>query len=83
MNIQVLGSGCPTCKKLYELTQAAVAQIGDGSTVEYITGDEGTNRMLALGALGSPVLVVDGRIAMTGFIPDVSKIKLKILGAQG
>ena len=27
MKIQVLGSGCPTCKKLYELTQEAVKQL--------------------------------------------------------
>jgi len=26
MKIQVLGSGCPTCKKLYEMTKTAVVE---------------------------------------------------------
>lgn len=28
MKVQVLGSGCPTCKKLYELTKQAVNDLG-------------------------------------------------------
>lgn len=34
MKIQVLGSGCPTCKKLFELTQKAVIELGLSDQVE-------------------------------------------------
>ena len=37
MKIQVLGSGCPTCKKLFELTKQAVEELDLKTEVEYIT----------------------------------------------
>jgi len=75
MKIQVLGSGCPTCKNLYELTQKAVSEMKLGTQVEYLTGREGMQKIIELGAMSSPVLSVNGRIAMTGFTPDIEKIK--------
>jgi small redox-active disulfide protein 2 len=78
MKIQVLGSGCPTCKKLYEITKKAMSEMGKPDEVEYITGAEGTQKIIELGAMTSPLLVVNGEIAMTGFTPDVNKIKEKI-----
>jgi thiol-disulfide isomerase/thioredoxin len=36
-SIQVFGSGCPTCKKLFELTQKAVTELDLKTEVEYIT----------------------------------------------
>lgn len=80
MKIQVLGSGCATCKKLYEITQKAV--VGLDASVEYITGAEGMHKIMELGAMGSPVLTVDGKIAMIGFTPDVEEIKEAILTAS-
>lgn len=79
MKIQVLGSGCQTCKKLFELTKKAVEELVINDKVEYITGAEGMQKIVELGAMSSPVLAVDGKIAMTGFSPDVSFIKEKIL----
>ena len=78
MQIQVLGSGCATCHKLYEITQKAVKELGIDSGVEYITGNEGMKKIIELGVMNSPVLVVDSQIAMIGFIPDIEKIKEKI-----
>lgn len=72
MTIQVLGSGCPTCKKLYELTQEAVKQIGLEAKIEYITD---VSKIIELGIMTSPVLVVNGKPVMTGFVPDIEKIK--------
>ena len=37
MKIQVLGSGCATCKKLYELTQQAVGELKLNSLILSIT----------------------------------------------
>jgi small redox-active disulfide protein 2 len=79
MKIQILGSGCATCKKLYEITKEAVAQLKLKGEVEYITGEEGMQKIIELGAMSSPVLAVNGKIAMTGFTPDIKKIKEKIL----
>lgn len=78
MKIQVLGSGCATCKKLFELTQQAVKELNINEEVEYITGNEGTQKIIELGAMSSPVLAVNGHIAMTGFTPEIEKIKKKV-----
>ena len=80
MKIQVLGSGCATCKKLFEITQRAV--VGLDASVEYITGEEGIQKIVELGAMGSPVLSVDGKIAMVGFSPNVEEIKEAIVTAS-
>lgn len=78
MTIQVLGSGCPTCKNLYEITKKAVDELKLNTEVEYLTGSEGTQKIIELGLMSSPVLVVGGRVAMIGFTPDLEKIKAAI-----
>lgn len=72
MKIQVLGSGCPTCHKLYELTAEATRQLGLKSDVEYITD---INKILEMGLMQTPVLAIDGQAILVGFVPDVNKIK--------
>jgi len=37
IHVQVLGSGCPTCKKLYELTEEVVKELKIDTKVQYIT----------------------------------------------
>ena len=75
MNIQVLGSGCPTCKKLHELTLKATSELGLKDKVDYITGNEGTQKIVEMGLMSSPVLAVDGKPVMVGFTPDIENIK--------
>jgi glutaredoxin len=79
MKIAVYGSGCPTCKKLYEITQKVVVEIDPKEKVEYVSGQQGIQKIIELGAMSSPVLAVNGKIVMTGFTPDTSKIKAAIL----
>jgi len=79
MKIQVLGSGCPTCKKLYELTKQAVQELNLSEEVEYITD---ISKIVEMGVMSSPVLAVDGKPVMTGFVPDVEKIKSLLKEAQ-
>lgn len=72
MKIQVLGSGCPTCKKLYELTKQAVKELNLDEEVEYITD---VSKIIEMGVMSSPVLAVDGKPVMVGFLPEVEKVK--------
>jgi len=76
MKIQVLGSGCPTCKKLYELTQEAVKQLNIDEKVEYITD---VSKIIEMGVMSSPVLAVNGKPVMVGFLPDIEKLKKAIM----
>ncbi len=76
MKIQVLGSGCATCKKLYELAQEAVKQLQINEKVEYITD---ISKIIEMGVMQSPVLAVDGKPVMVGFVSDMEQIKKAII----
>ncbi len=79
MKIQVLGSGCPTCKKLHEITKEAVVQLNLKDEVEYITD---ISKIVEMGVMSSPVLAVDGKPVMVGFLPDIEKVKNLLKEAQ-
>ena len=72
MKIQVLGSGCQTCKKLYEITQKAVSELGLAENVEYITD---VQKIVAMGLIQNPVLAINEKPVMVGFSSDIEKIK--------
>lgn len=72
MKIQVFGSGCSTCKNLYELVKKAVLELDIEEEVDYITDIQ---KMLNLGVMSSPVLAINGKPVMVGFVPNIEKIK--------
>lgn len=72
MKIQVLGSGCATCKKLFEITQKAVSELKLNIEVEYITD---VQKIISMGTMQSPVLAIDGKPVLVGFTSDIEKIK--------
>ena len=78
MKIQVLGSGCSKCKKLYELTKEAVEELDLSEKVEYITD---VSKIIEMGVMSSPVLAVDGKPILIGFLPDLEKVKTIIADA--
>lgn len=72
MKIQVLGSGCPTCKKLFELTKKAVEDLELKTEVEYITDIQ---KIVEMGVMSSPVLAINGKPVLAGSLPNIEKIK--------
>lgn len=75
MQIQVLGSGCSTCKKLFENTRQAVKELQLDTDVEYVTD---ISKILEMGVMQSPVLAVNGKPVLVGAINDIQKIKTLI-----
>lgn len=71
-SIQVLGSGCPNCHKLFVTTQEAVKQLGLEVEVEYITDIQ---EILKLGIISMPVLAINGQAIMAGQLPSVEQLK--------
>ncbi|MFZ2025053.1 MAG: thioredoxin family protein [Microgenomates group bacterium] len=72
MKIQVLGSGCANCRRLFELTKEAAQELQILDPVEYITD---VTKIIEMGVMQSPVLAVNGKPIMVGFLPDKAKIK--------
>lgn len=62
-SIQVLGSGCPTCRQLFETTKKVVSDLGLNTEVEYITD---VTKMIEMGVMTSPVLAIDGKPVLLG-----------------
>jgi small redox-active disulfide protein 2 len=76
INIQVLGSGCPTCKTLYNKVLEITNQIDSSLKVEYVTD---IAKIVELGAMSSPVFAINGKIITAGKTPDKQTIKDAIL----
>lgn len=72
MKIQVLGSGCASCKRLFELTQKAVLELSLNTEVEYITDIQ---KIVELGLMRSPVLMVDDKPVLIGSVPNQEDLK--------
>lgn len=60
----------------------AVKELNLECEVEYLIGDVGTSKIIELGIMTSPVLVLNGKPIMVGFVPDVEKIKGLIVNAK-
>lgn len=70
--IQVLGSGCPKCKKLAENAEAAAKELGIEYELQKVTD---INDIMGFGVMLTPALVLDGEVKVVGKVADVSNIK--------
>lgn len=73
--IRVVGSGCPTCKRLHEMVQKAVAENKIDAAVEYSAD---FNELVEAGAMGSPGLFKNGKLIKVGMPKDEQEL-LKLL----
>ncbi|MFA4941956.1 MAG: thioredoxin family protein [Patescibacteria group bacterium] len=78
-SIQVLGPGCPSCKKLFELTKQAVADLNLGIEVEY---SDDIQKIIAMGVMSSPVLAVNNKVVLAGQLPSIEKIKNLLVNGE-
>jgi small redox-active disulfide protein 2 len=71
MTIKVLGSGCPSCKRLYENAKEAVNTIGGNIEVKYITD---LKEIMASGVMSMPALVINDKVVSMGRVVTVNEI---------
>ncbi len=70
--LQVLGTGCPKCKKLAETAEQAARDLGIDYELEKVTD---INEIVAFGVMATPALAVDGDVKVSGRMPSVEEIK--------
>jgi small redox-active disulfide protein 2 len=70
--LQILGTGCPKCKKLAENTEQAAKAMGIEYTLEKVTD---INEIMKFGVMVTPALAVDGQVKLVGKVPDVEAIR--------
>ena len=70
--IQILGPGCPKCKKLAENAQAAAGELQIDYEIEKVTD---INEIMNFGVMLTPALVVDGQVKASGRVPSPEEIQ--------
>jgi small redox-active disulfide protein 2 len=70
--LQILGAGCPKCKTLAELTEAAAKDLGIDYEIAKVTD---INKIMEFGVMMTPALVVDGEVKVVGKVPNMDQIK--------
>ena len=75
MKIEILGTGCPKCKKLYENVQQALKETRKEAEVVKI---EDIKKITEYGVMMSPALAVDGEVKAVGKVLSTDEIKTLI-----
>ncbi len=70
--IQILGTGCPKCKKLAENAEAAAKQLDLEFEIEKVSD---INEMMKFGVMMTPALVIDGEVKIVGKVLSPDEIK--------
>ncbi|MFQ3549054.1 MAG: thioredoxin family protein [Armatimonadota bacterium] len=70
--LQILGTGCPKCQKLAELTKKAADELGIEYEMEKITQ---VADIMKFGVMMTPALAVDGEVKFAGKVPEIEEIK--------
>jgi len=71
MEIEILGTGCPKCKKLHELAEEAVKELGVSAEIIKVTD---INKIIDYKVLITPALAIDGDAMVVGRIPSKEEI---------
>ncbi|MCM8791119.1 MAG: thioredoxin family protein [Candidatus Omnitrophica bacterium] len=72
MKIEILGMGCPKCKKMYENAQAAAKELNIKAEIVKV---EDLQQIVSRGIMTTPALAIDGKIKAAGRIPLPDEIK--------
>jgi small redox-active disulfide protein 2 len=70
--LQILGTGCPKCRKLAENAEAAAKELGLEYEIEKVTD---INEIMKFGVMMTPALAVDGDVKLVGKVPEPDAIK--------
>lgn len=71
MDIKILGTGCPKCKFLENMTREVVANNGIEATISKV---EDIMEIMQYNVMSTPALVVDGKVKIKGRVPSADEI---------
>jgi small redox-active disulfide protein 2 len=77
VTIEVLGTGCPNCKRQMSIVETAVKQLGIIAEIKKI---EEISQIMERGVMMLPAIMIDGDLKVSGRIADVPEIKKFLSG---
>ena len=72
MKIEILGMGCPKCKKLYENAQTAAKELNIQADIVKV---EDIQKIMDYGLMVTPAITINGEVKAAGRIPAPDEIK--------
>lgn len=72
MKIEILGSGCPNCKKLEANARKAIEDTGKDAEIAKVTD---VNEIVDYGVMSTPAIAIDGEVKSYGKVNTVEEIK--------
>jgi small redox-active disulfide protein 2 len=80
MEIKVLGTGCPNCKKTKAVVSEALRDLDvDVQVIEV----QDIPSIMAYGVMSTPAIVIDEKVVSAGKVPAKSQVIAMIRSAQG
>jgi small redox-active disulfide protein 2 len=76
MEIKILGPGCPRCHEVEKRTINALAELNIAADVQKISD---IKKIMEYDIIGTPGLVINGKVKSSGRIPRLEEIKAWIL----
>ena len=70
--IEILGTGCPKCNKLEELSKQAADEMGITYEISKV---KEINKIMEYGVMITPALAVNGVVKSSGKLPSIDEIK--------
>jgi len=80
MKIEILGMGCPRCKKLFEIIEKIVKETGIDAEIIKI---EDAEVIAKHGILVTPAVLIDGDVKSSGNMPSEDEIKVWLIDHRG
>jgi small redox-active disulfide protein 2 len=79
VKLEILGSGCANCQKLYATTDEVVRELGIPDAELAKVEDFPT--IMAYGVMATPALVIDGRVVSSGKLLSKDEVTRLIANA--
>jgi len=70
--IEVLGTGCAKCKRLFANTEQAVKELNIAADLVKV---DKLDEIAERGVMMTPALIINNEITAEGWVPDVKEIK--------
>lgn len=71
LNVKVLGTGCPTCQKLYKNVQEVILENNIEAELQKI---EDLEKIMSYGIMSVPALIVNEKIKFVGKNPNKNEL---------
>jgi len=71
MEIKILGTGCPKCKRLVQLAHEAAQEAGVQATITHVTNMQ---QIMAYPIMSTPGLVINEQLRSSGRLPRKEEI---------